>query len=100
MIDTWAKLDFEIWFFLRFVKDKMASLGPIDFQVGLSLNINVNDGKTNLKSISQKLWSISAQRIGYDATFAPILNGRNSAMFHTILKSGTTKIISSSRRIE
>ena len=35
---------------------KMVNLGPIDFQLGLPFNININDGQTNLKSISQQKW--------------------------------------------
>ena len=39
-------------------------------------------------------------QIGQDATFAPTFNGHNSAIFHPILTSGDTKIITLSRQIE
>ena len=36
--------------------DKMANLGPINFKIGLYIKVNVNYGKTNLKSISKNIW--------------------------------------------
>ena len=39
----------------------MVNLGPIDFQMGLSLNINENDGQNKFKVNISKIWPISAQ---------------------------------------
>ena len=38
--------------------DKIANLGPIDFQIGLPIDINVNNEQKKLMSISQKIWPI------------------------------------------
>ena len=35
--------------------DRMANLSMIDFKIGLYIKVNVNVGKTNLKSISNNL---------------------------------------------
>ena len=67
----------------------MANLGPIDFQPVCHLISMEMTGKTNLKS-----------KIDQDATFAPKLNGDNSAIFYPILTSNHTKMTSSARRIE
>ena len=51
MNDTRAKWGFEI---RPFYRDNMANLGLIDFKIGLYyIKVNVNNGKINLKSISQ-----------------------------------------------
>ena len=54
--------------------------------------------------ISQQMWPTNMAKIanfqpkiGQVATFAPTLNGHNSAIFYPILKSDHTKMISSSR---
>ena len=39
-----AKMAFWAGHFYGFLEDKMANLGPVDFLLGLPLNINVNDG--------------------------------------------------------
>ena len=55
----------------------MVNLGPLDFQLGLPLNINENDGPNKFEVHSSK----NVAKIGQDATFAPTLNGHNSAVF-------------------
>ena len=56
MIDTWAKWDFEVWPFFGFLESKVVNLGPIDFQLDLSLNINGNDWQNKFKvSISKNV---------------------------------------------
>ena len=90
---------FETWqFFFVFV-----NLGPIDFQLGLPLNINENDGRNKLGvHISKNVAEMANFRPkkGQDATFAPTLNRHNSAIFHPILTSDHTKMTSSARQIE
>ena len=49
MIDTWAKWDLEIRPFCGFLESKMVNLRPIDFRLGLHLNINGNDGQNKFK---------------------------------------------------
>ena len=46
--------------------DRMANLGLIDFKIGLFIKVNVNAGKTNLKSISNNLakMAINWHKIG------------------------------------
>ena len=44
-------------FFGGFCKAIMAKLSPINFIVGLSTNLYANGGRTNLKSMFQKMWS-------------------------------------------
>ena len=39
-----------------FLEAKLVILGLIDFLFGLPINLIVNQGKLNLKSISQKMW--------------------------------------------
>ena len=60
MIATWVKWDFDILIcdmqFLCFLEGKMVNLGPVDLRLGLPLIIITNiTGKTNFKSISQKM---------------------------------------------
>ena len=63
----------------------MVNLGPIDFQLGLPININANEGKNKFEvHISKKnlaKLAIFRPKIGQDATFAQSLNGYNSAIF-------------------
>ena len=59
-------------------------------------------GKTNFKfevyiSINMAKIANFQSKIAQDATFAPILNGQNSAIFKPISTSDHTKTISSSR---
>ena len=56
VIATWTKWHFEIWRFLWFLEDKMVNLGQIDFELGLPLNINVNDGQNNFEVHTSKIW--------------------------------------------
>ena len=50
-----GKMDFEIWPFCGFFEAKVVNLGPIDFQLGLPLNINRNDGQNKFEvHISKK----------------------------------------------
>ena len=44
-----------LWWVFEVFWDRMANLGLIDFKLGLYIKVNVNNGKTSLKSISQKL---------------------------------------------
>ena len=37
------------------MNDTLANLGLIDFKIGLYINVNVNVGQNNLKSISNNL---------------------------------------------
>ena len=85
-----------------FLEDKRLNLSPIDLQMDLPLNINVNDWQNKYLDISINMAKIAnfQPKIGQDATFAPTLNVHNSAIFHPILMFDTTKMISSSRRIE
>ena len=82
----------------------MVNLGPIDFKLGLPLNIDVNDhGQNKFKVNISKTVAKKANfrpEIGQDATFAPALNGHNSVISYPILTSDHTKIISSSGRIK
>ena len=62
----------------------MVNLGPIDFQLGLSLTINESYGQNNLEvHISKNVAKIANcwPIIGQDATFAPTLNWHNSIIF-------------------
>ena len=81
MINTWPKLHIEVWPFLWFFKRIQWS---ISVQLGFPLDIKINYGQTNLKSISQKNAKIAnfQPKKGQDATFAPTLNGHNSATFY------------------
>ena len=84
VIDTWLKCHFEIWPFLRFLEDKMVDLGPIDFRLGLSSNINMNDGQDKFEvHMSKNMAKIAncQPKISQDATFAPTLNGHSLAIF-------------------
>ena len=56
VIDTWAKLHFEIWPFLWFLEAKMVNLGPINFQLGFPLNINGNEGQNKFEGHISKMW--------------------------------------------
>ena len=58
MMDTWAKWDFEIW---PFFDAKMANLGPVDFQLGLPLIINENEGQKKFEVHISKNGKFSAQ---------------------------------------
>ena len=55
----------------------MVNLSQINSKLGLPLNINANDGQTNLKYISQK----KAAKKGQDATFALSLMGIARSFF-------------------
>ena len=89
--------------FWRFLCDKMAKLGPIDFKFGLHIKIKENDGQNrfevHISKIVAKMANFCSQ-INPDATFAATLNGHNSAIFDPILTFDHTKITSSSRGIE
>ena len=76
VIETWSKWDF--------VEAKVVNLGPIDFQLGLPLNISGNDGKNKFEvHISRNPAKMANFRpkIGQDDTFAPTLNWHTSAIF-------------------
>ena len=63
------------------LETKMVNLGPIDFQLCLSLNINLNYGHNKFKvHISKNVAKMANSRpkIGQDATFSQTLNGHNS----------------------
>ena len=68
------KWDIEIiWPFCGFLDTKVANLGPIDFQLGLPLNINRNEGQNRFEVHISKNVSKMAHfrpKIGQDATFA------------------------------
>ena len=88
----------DIWPFLCFLESKMVNLGLIDFQLGLSLNINGNNGQYKFEvHISKNMAKMANFRpkVGQDATFAPTLNGHNSASFYLILSFDHTKKLSS-----
>ena len=77
-------VDFEKWPFLCFLEAKVVNLGAIDFQLGLPLNINGNDGQIKFEvQISKNVAKIAEfwPKIGQDATFALILNVHNSIIF-------------------
>ena len=62
----------------------MVNLGSIDFQLGLPLNINGDDGQNIFEiHISNNVAEMANFRPkkGQDATFAPALNGHNSVIF-------------------
>ena len=102
VIDTWPKWHFKIWPFLWFLEDKIVNLGPIDFKLGVPVNINVNDGQNKFEvHMSKNMAKIVnfQPKTGQDTTFAPTLSGHNSAIFYLILTYDHTKIISSLRRI-
>ena len=76
----------------------MVNLGLIDFQLGLPLNINRYDGRNKFEvHISTNVANMADFRpkIGQDATFAPTLNGHDSAIFNPILTFDHTKMTSS-----
>ena len=84
MIDTWAKWNFEIRPFLWFLEAKVVSLGPIDFQLSLPLNINGNEGQNKFEvPISKNVARMANFRpkLGQDAIFAPTLNRHNFIRF-------------------
>ena len=67
-----------------FLEAKVVNLGPIDFQLGLPLNINMNHGQNTFEVHTSKNVAKMANfrpKIGQDATFAPTLNGHNSVIF-------------------
>ena len=77
MIDTWPKWHFEIWQFLMFLEYKMVNLCPIYFQIGLPLNINVNEGQNKFEIfISTNMAKIAnfQPKICHDTIFAPTWN--------------------------
>ena len=74
----------------------MVNLGPIDFQIWLPPNINVNDRQNKFEVHISKNIAKNSQ----GATFATTLNGHYSTMFHPILTLDTTKMISSLKQIE
>ena len=61
----------------------MVNLGPIDFQLGLTLNINRNEGQNKIEvHISKNVAKMANfwPKTGQDTTFAPTLNLHNSAI--------------------
>ena len=97
VIDTRPKWNFEIYgHFCGFLEDKIINFGPIDFQISLPSNINVNDGQNKFEDhISKTMAKIASfqPKIGQDATFAPTLNGHKSAIFYPILLVETNRIV-------
>ena len=90
-------------YFCGFLESKVVNLGPIDFQLGLSLDIVENDGQNKFEvHISKNVTKLAnfLPKIGQDTTFAPSLNGHNSAIFYPILTFDHTKMMSSAKRIE
>ena len=80
----YTKTRIEIWPLLWFFGTKVVNLGPIDFLLDFTLNINVNDGQNKFEvHISKNMARIAnfQPKIGQDATFAPTFNGHNSAIF-------------------
>ena len=76
----------------------MVNLVPIDFQLGLPLNISGNDGQNKFEVYISKNVSKKAHfrpKIGQDANFAPTLTGLNSAIIHPILTFDHIRMISS-----
>ena len=72
-------------------------MDQIYFSLGLHLNIGVTDRQNKSEShisIDIAKLATSQSKIGQDATFAPPLNGHNSAIFHLILTSDHIKMIS------
>ena len=57
----------EIWPFLWHLEGKMVNLSPIDFQIGLSPNINVHDGQNNFEVHIAKNMANFRTKIGQDA---------------------------------
>ena len=94
VIDTWAKWDFEIRPFLWFLEAKVVSLGPIDFQLSLPLNINWNDGQNKFEvHISKNVAKMAnfQPKIGQDSTFPPTFNGQNLDILIRFWRSTTPK---------
>ena len=76
VIDTWAKWVLRYGHFCV----KVVNLGPMDFQLGLPLNIKKNEGQNKFEvHISKNVakMAIFWPKIGQDATFAPSLNEYN-----------------------
>ena len=73
----------------------MVNLGPIDFKLSLSLNINENDEQNKFEVHISKNEAKMVNFQPKDATFAPTLSGNNSAIFYPILTFDHTKITSS-----
>ena len=68
------------------------NLGPINFKLGLPLNINKNDGQHKFEVVILKNVAKMANfrpKIGHDGTFAPTLSGNNSAIFIRFGRSKT-----------
>ena len=66
----------------------MAKLGPIGFTIGLSININVNDGQNKYDiRISKNKAKIPyfQPKTGQLPLWRVTLNGHNLAIFHSIL---------------
>ena len=67
----------------------MASLGLIDFKIGLHIKVNVNAGQKKLKSISNNQFAQNGHHLAQnrpDATLATWkLFGHNLVIFHQIL---------------
>ena len=95
VIATWAQNENGILRYGHFcvlLEVEVVNLGAIEFQIGLCLNINVDDTQNKFEvHISKNV----RPKIGQDATFAQILNGHNSTVFHPILTFDNTKMISS-----
>ena len=75
-----------------FLEAKMVNFGPIDFQLGLPLTINGNEGPNKFEvHISKNVVKMAnfQPKIGKDATFAAIFNGHNSAIFILFWRSTT-----------
>ena len=63
----------------------IVKLGPIDFQLGLPLNIDGNDRQNKFEvRISKNVAKMANvwPKIGQDATFASNSNGHKSAIFY------------------
>ena len=87
---------------MQFLEDTMVNLGPINFQMSLPFDLNVNDGENKFKvNISKNMAKVANFRlkIGQDTISAPFLNGPNLVIFYPILTFDPTKMINLSRRM-
>ena len=78
----------------------MVNLGPIDFQLGLLLHINVNGGQYKFGVHFSNNLANFRPKIGQDATFAQTLYGHYSVFSYPILAFDHTKMTSSARRTQ
>ena len=60
----------------------MANLGLIDFQLGLYIKLNVNNGQYIVEVDISKHWA----KIGQMPPLGKYINGHHSVIFHPILK--------------